>query len=216
MIELNLLPKEMRRKKRKMELPAIPFLQIAIGIVAVLVVCHILIVTLLFFRGGSLKKLKAEWESMQPQKEATDKVAKETNELEKRIAAIRKIAKPDISWTRLLSGLNQGMIPGIWLSNLNLKFQGRPYSPKTGGNPTTLVLTGYALGKSEVGTASVARLINSLKRSKNFSEYFSEIELESMNAKEFQGEEAMFFRLECAFKQAPKKQAPKKEKAKKK
>ena len=216
MIELNLLPKEMRRKKRKVELPSIPFLQIAIGIVAFLIVCHILIVTLLFFRSGSLKRLKAEWETMQPQKKATDKVARETNELEKRIAAIRKIAKPDLSWTKLLSGLNQAMIPGIWFSNLQLEFKGKSYNPKTGGNPTALVLTGYALGKSEVGTASVARLINSLKRSKDFSGYFSEIELENMNAKKFEGEEAMFFRLECTFKQPPKKKAIEKKKGKRK
>ena len=201
MIEINLLPKELRKKRRQETVPTIPVMPIAAGLVAFVIIFHFLLISINYIKNGTLKRLEKKWTEMQPQKKATDKIAQETTELEKRVNAVKKIAKPELNWTRLLSGLNQAIIPGIWLSSMNLDYKGKPYNPKNpSDHPTKLVLVGYAEGKSEVATTSVARFINSLKRNQDFFGYFDEIELENMRSQAVSGEETMLFHLSCDFK----------------
>ena len=200
MIELNLLPKELRKKKRR-QMPNIKPVPIAIGVVAVLVFTHLLLALLVMNNSNLLKTLKSKWEQMAPQRETTERIAKETNELEKRVTAVRMLAKPQLNWARIMSGLNQAMIPNVWLSDFRLLFNGRPYA--IGGKdkrPTTLVLTGYALGTSEEATSTVARFINSLKRNNDFFMYFDAIELKDMKNTSVAGSESMAFNLLCEFK----------------
>ncbi|MFH1552650.1 MAG: hypothetical protein ABID83_03310 [Candidatus Omnitrophota bacterium] len=206
MIELNLLPKELRKKKKPpAQLPRIPVLPIAAGVAVVLVVMHILFVLFVMNNNRLSRTLKAKWEQIQPEREKTESIARETNALQRRITAVKEVSRPEISWARLLSGLSQAMIPNVWLSDFELKFDGRAYNIKKGSErPTTLILTGYALGKSEAATTAVAKLINSLKRDKDFSEYFADVELQDMRTHEIAGEEAMAFSLACDFKKQAK------------
>ncbi|MDP8298961.1 MAG: hypothetical protein P9L88_03575 [Candidatus Tantalella remota] len=209
MIELNLLPKELRKRKKKkerssggpaIELPKLPLIPIVVGLLGVLIVAHLLFSLLVMNKSGLAKTLKGKWQEMQPQKEKTDAIARETNELDKKITAVRRIAKPDLSWTRVLSGLNQAIIPNVWLSEFALEFNGRAYSIKRGDEPpTSLVLKGYAVGKSGVATTTVAKFITSLKKNKDFSAYFDEVELENMRGQVIDGQEVMMFRLSCKF-----------------
>jgi hypothetical protein len=204
MIELNLLPKELRKKKKKTAttaIPEIPVLPVVIGVVVVLIIVHLL----LLFRIGSNRKLsvklKDKWEQMAPQKESADAFFYEFNNLQKRVEAVRKIAKPDLSWTRLLNGLNQAMIPNVWLSEFKLTFGEKGGKLKgSKDQPASLNLTGYAVGKSEVAMPTVGKFMESLKRNKDFSDYFEEIELEDIRNFVISGEEVMMFRLDCHFK----------------
>jgi hypothetical protein len=200
MIEIDLLPAGSRRKKRRVDIEAIPVIPIAVSLVALVVAAHLILISANYFRGGTLKRVETTWQELQPQKDATDRIVKETQDLQKRVDAVKKIASPELSWTRLLSGLNQAMMPGIWLSGMSVEYGGRPYNP-TGpsSHPTKLVLTGYAVGRSEVATTGVARFINSLKRSGEFSAYFKDIELANMSSQLVDGQETMLFSLSCDF-----------------
>lgn len=201
MFELNLLPPELRTKK-KAQMPEIKPVPILIGVAGVLIFMHFALAVLAMNNAHTLRNLGKKWEEMRPQKEITDRIARETNELERKVAAVRAIAKPKVSWTRLLSGLNDAMTPTVWLSDFKLLFGGKGYrSGKAGDVPTKLILTGYALGRSDVATATVAKFINSLKRSKDFFGYFDTIELLTMKSGSVAGEEVMVFNLTCAFKQ---------------
>lgn len=207
MIELNLLPKELRTKKKRQTVqqgPRMPIFHLAACIMAVLVTVNLLISLLVMNNKGLLKTLNGKWDQMEPQREKTSKVASEIASLQKKVTAVRKIAKPDLAWTKLLSGLNQAVIPNVWLSEFILKFReegGRRGAPKTVSElPETLDITGYALGSSESATALVGKFITSLKRNTDFSEYFDGIELKNMRGSEIADEEVMMFELECKFK----------------
>jgi hypothetical protein len=113
----------------------------------------------------------------------------------------------------VLSGLNQAIIPNVWLSEFNLQFNGRPYSIKRGDElPTALVLKGYAVGNSEAATTTVAKFITSLKKNKDFSHYFGDVELQNMRGQVMDGEEVMMFTLSCKFSESSKPSAPGKKK----
>ena len=202
MIEINLLPKEFRKKKKRPEQTLkIPVIPIAIGTAGVLVITHVLLLFILANRENFLKTLESRWEQMQPQREKTEKISRQITALEKKAVAVREIAKPDLDWSELLTGLNQAVISNVWLSDFQLKFQGRRGKKQTiDDQPVSLDLTGFALGKSEVATNLVAKFINSLKKNKRFSIYFTEIELEDMRNIEIDGEEVMVFNIGCRFK----------------
>jgi hypothetical protein len=137
---------------------------------------------------------------MQPQREKTDNIAKEINALDKRVEAMRKISKPDLEWARLLGGLNQAVIANVWLSEFQVRTSRIGESKGGMDIPVSLDLTGYALGKSEIAMSTVGKFMESLKRSKDFSGYFEEIELQNIRNAMISGDEVMMFKLICRFK----------------
>ena len=225
MIEINLLPKELRKKQQKQKkqkedtsgerkisavaLPdiRIPVIPICVGVLALLILAQ----TGLSFLGAKntslIKRLRLEWKGLEPQKKVLDKVRGEMAELRRRLTLIREVSDPDLDWVKLLSGLNQSVIPDVWLKGFKpIVLPGSVKAGAAANNmPDSLKLEGYALGKSEVATSAVARLINSLKANKDFSGYFEEIELQDIRSARVSGGDAMEFRLVCKFK---KKQAP--------
>jgi len=200
MIEINLLPKELRRKKKvtqqaAIEMPKIPVVPIGFGIVAVLVVVHLLFMAITISNKAKLSKLEKNWTNLEPQRKQTEKIAKEIAALTQKDLAISKIAKGSLSWTKLLSGLNKAVIPNVWLSGFDLKIN-EP-TKKVKEYTVNFTITGYALGASEQATALVGKFISSLERINDFSEYFDIIELENMRSSIIAGDEVMLFNLKC-------------------
>ncbi|MBU1083802.1 MAG: hypothetical protein ABIG55_00410 [Candidatus Omnitrophota bacterium] len=199
MIELNLLPKELRKtRKISVELSDIPVVRIAVALFALLLAVHISIVLLSGRSKGELDVLTLEWGQMQPQRDLIGKLTRETGEAEKRLKVIRGIAELGLDWSDLLRGLNDAVIPKVWLSEFEVKFDN---ADTKGGVkeklPVSVGITGYALGNSQEATSIVARFITSLKNNPDFAEPFKEIELHNMRAQEVAGKEAMRFMLEC-------------------
>ena len=196
MIELNLLPKEFRKKKKhSARIPSLPSLPIAAGVLAVFIALNFILGFFDMNSRNSLAVLNEKWDSMRPEREKTEKLTNEISSLEKRVAAIRKIAKPDLNWTKLLEGLSQAVIPNIWVSGFELK------SAKPNGKGF-FEIEGYALGKSEQATRLVSKFISNLEGIKEFSDSFETIELKNINKREFAEEEVMLFKLYCNFKEA--------------
>jgi len=200
MIELNLLPKELRKQKKR-DLPEIPLLPVAAGIVALLLVIYVAAFVWTKGMGIRLNVLKQKWQEMQPQKKVADAVVQKSQEMERRLKVTTDIATPEPDWAELLSGLNQAVIAGVWLSEFKPVFKKDTKDKIARTMPVALNLTAHALGESEVATSTVAKFINSLKKNKEFSKYFSEIELKKMQSQSIKGEEVMTFRLVCEFKQ---------------
>jgi len=219
MIEINLLPKEMRKQKKQKKQPKeeasesrisaialpdirIPVLPICAGVLALLVLAQ----TGLSFLGARntalTRKLQSEWKGLEPQKKVLDKIRGEMTELRRRLKLMREVSNPDLEWVRLLSGLNQSVIPDVWLKGFKPIVLPTSVAGATAANnmPDSLKLEGYAVGKSEIATSAVARLINSLKSNRDFSGYFEEIELQDIRSARVSAEDVMEFRLVCKFK----------------
>lgn len=199
MIELNLLPRELRKKKKKHfgRMPSLPFLPIAAGLIAVFISLNFVLIFFEIHKKKSLSVLNKKWESMRPEREKTEKLTSEILSFEKRVAATRKIAEPDLKLVNLLEGLSKGVDPNIWIERLDLKSVKRFDS----GNNGFLEIEGYAIGKNEKATLLVAKFISNLEGIKEFSDICETIELKNINKREFSGEEVMRFKLRCDFKE---------------
>jgi Tfp pilus assembly protein PilN len=208
MIELNLLPKELRRKKTT-ALPEIPLLPIAVVFVAVLVVVHVLIGGAFARVKGNEGVLRARWQELKPQKSKVEEINKSTKEIEAKLDATKFIITPPVDWSELLTGLNKANVQGVWLTAFQPVFRNTPERSARGARPgagqqtaygSVLELTGFALGRSEIATSTVAKFIDSLKDTEEFFEYFEEIELNDIRNQVLEGEEVMNFKIICRFK----------------
>lgn len=204
MLEINLLPKEMRVIKRQTVSDSVyfwPVVAVAVGVVGFLVFVYLLMGAISGAKFKAVERLETEWGSMMSRKLEFDKVSSEISELSKAVDSIREMSEPDVNWTMLLNGLGRAVTPGVWLSRLNLEGQGRVFDYRdTNEKPKGIVLTGHALGSSGVGTAEVAKFIASLKSTQDFEKFFQEIELVDMRAQPLLEHDTMFFRLKCDFK----------------
>ncbi|MFH1847413.1 MAG: hypothetical protein ABH869_07665 [Candidatus Omnitrophota bacterium] len=199
MIELNLLPKEFRKKKQASnQLTEIPVVVISACIVVFVVLIHILLVFFDARNNAVLKKLEQRWDQIQPQSKETEELSRNIVSIEKKVIAIREIAKPGFSWARVLSGLNESIIDDIWLSGFDLSFSRGKGSAQD--LPSAVNLTGYAFSETEKATSRVAKFIASLKNNEDFSRYFEDIEVQNIRNTEFAKTEVMIFRLICRVK----------------
>lgn len=193
MIELNLLPKELRKHKRTVtrELPILPA---AITIVIIVVLVQAVLLVSIHSKRARISGMERKWSEMGTNREIVDRIFGEINDLERRVEVSKNIGEPAFDWAELMSGLNQAMIPQVWLSEFVPSFP----KGKIEGEPTIMLnLTGYALGGGEVATSTVAKFMNSLKTQKGFFKYFDEIELKNMSKMVLDGEDVMKFSITC-------------------
>jgi len=202
MIELNLLPKELRKQKQK-TLPDIPIFFISICVLIVIIAVHVVLLGVWLGGKHQYSVLEQEWNDLQPKRMVIDKLGEQIKEMERKIGVTKELSTSGIDWVEILDGLNQAMIPGVWLSSFNTVFstvKDKKSEKKAG--LAKIEITGYAVGKSEA-TSIVGKFIESLKRNDNFIKYFEEdIDLQDMHSQIFEAEEVMTFRLICKIKSA--------------
>jgi len=215
MIELNLLPQELKKKKRKIELPEIPLVPIAVGLLGALILLQLFLSGLIFVSKKQLTSLDKTWKDLAPKKAELDGIKKEVSSIEKRTGAIDGLIEKRLNWSRLLNELSSTLTPNIWLTELaysekvvKVPVKKQPAIVKqktrrpgkaakqTEGMVRTLTLSGFASGRGEETTANVARFIRSLKTS---AKDFQEVELVSMKKSVVAEQDVMNFTLVCRF-----------------
>ena len=218
MIELNLLPQELRKKKRKkIELPEIPIIPIAIGFVGILVVIQFLLLGITFLCNTQVARLDKEWQNLAPKKSELDVIKRKISNTDEKIKAIEDLIEKSTSWSRLLNELSNSLTANIWLNELSYDERADQEATKSGkkaeskdakkvssskgkqGRTGILRLSGSAAGRGEEATTYIARFITSLKDNEDFFEDFEDIELISIKKGSIAGQDVMDFIIVCKF-----------------
>ncbi len=175
MIEINLVPSNLRKKENRgtealttIGLPK----EVLFGMGGVFIAILILIHLVLFgMWGGKLVQYmmyKIAWQKMLPAKKNIDSINEERKELRDKMATITDItSKNAILWSQKLNILSDSIPKGIWLTKITW-------------NNTVLTITGSAVSKFHDEIAIVGNLISNLKKEINFTKDFSSIELKSV------------------------------------
>lgn len=203
MIELNLLPEELRKRKKKFEMPEIPVISIAVVFIGFLVAVQLILSGWILMSKGQLVALDAKWEALAPAKAELDSIKKTLLDTGRKTNAIEALIAERLSWARLLDELSNSLSANIWLTELAYRSgqagpSGRPSS--AGSFEEDLTLSGSAAARGEQATQDIARFIKALKANKNFFKYFDDIELVSIREGLHADKELMDFTLVCKFK----------------
>ncbi|MCK4463002.1 MAG: hypothetical protein KAU58_01690 [Candidatus Omnitrophica bacterium] len=192
MIELNLLPDELKIKKTKaIEFAKLPIIPVSLGVLCVLIIMHTLLIFTVKINKTSLTKLKKEWESFSPKRNQMDKLKNRVKDINAKVKAIEELTQKRILWAKRLNCLSDSIHPNIWLSSL--------YYDKKSAIPT-LGLEGFATGTEE----DVGRFMDTLENSKEFFSGLQSIELGFTKRSLIDKQEVTNFRLICAFKERKK------------
>lgn len=201
MIEINLLPQELRVSTDK-KAPEYPLV-----LIGSLLLATAIIVSLFFSfsnKGVASKysELEARASALKEGRKQAAALSSEIKVLEDRLEVTKKIASPKVDWAEMLSGLNESMIPNLWLTGFmpqhNIGSKNRGAIDQN--NLSSLEITGFAVGRSEA-TSIVGRFIQSLKKNKRFYQYFKDIDMRYTERRNVEEKDVMFFKLVCKFKE---------------
>ncbi|MCX5703292.1 MAG: hypothetical protein NT066_02205 [Candidatus Omnitrophica bacterium] len=188
MIEINLLPEELRikagKKKAIIAVELKYFLYfIPLAILGLLICSHICLFAVYIFKNGQLGGLNKKYSSLEPQRKVLDAFNKEYAIMSEDALAMRKFADQRIIWSEKLNKLSLHLPSGIWFSDLFL----------TGGGDFTLRGSVISLRKEEVKL--LKEFIDSLKSDTVFFKSFNKIELASVQRETISGYDMFNFVL---------------------
>jgi len=192
MIEVNLLPKELRKPARKVniELPDVKFVPIAIGLVALIIFIQLALSFTVNAKRRRVVELEKKWSDLRPKKEEVLAIDRQVNALGDRLSSISDIKKTSVSWARKLNALSDSLIPGMWLTSLTVEDDsGRRY----------LSIRGNISSFWKDETAMIGKFMKTLKENRSFAKDFEEIKLDTIQQKTVKDSEVMDFSIKCYF-----------------
>jgi len=199
MIEINLLPPNLRVKKREpMKLPSLPIIPIAAGIVCLLFAIQVLLWFFIQVKSVSCDSLKKKVASIAASNKDAMNIDSSLREISSKVEAIDKLSSSRFKVAKKLNDLSDSMVSGVWLRSIDVKKGG------SGGEPgvlkEALILEGSNIVAGDSGEGSIGRFVNSLKENESFSSDFDDIELAKVERKKVQNTEIMDFIIICHFK----------------
>ena len=194
MIEINLLPEELKIQARRrqvvigIETKSLPYL-LSLFVIGILILQHMLLGVVIVFKSGQLHKLNSEWKNLEGQRKALDAFNKEYAIMSEDALTIRKFAEQRINWAEKLNKLSLKLPPGIWFNDLTFA-----------GSDLTLQGSVVSLEKEEIN--EIKKFTDSLKNDASFFKDFNKIELVSVKMRTIGGYDVFDFVLACALKPA--------------
>lgn len=203
MVDLNLLPGDLKRiqKKRagiKIKMPKIVPAPLIILLISVLLLSQGSIGLLAVTQRNRLIKLNAEFGKISAQEKMALALKKEADELNRRLTIIESLTSGSLLWSKKLYDLSGAVIDGAWLTSLSLSTE---ELAAKGARRQAMVLRGSAVSPAPGGeTAIVGKFIESLKENKGFFSDFEDIKVSSIQRKRLGEIEVMDFTIVCYFK----------------
>jgi Tfp pilus assembly protein PilN len=195
MIEIDLLPLELREKK------IIPFEQffqtkLFLTILGCLVLFHLFLYTANVINSRRLDTLQANWQNLSSKRAEIDRLKGERAEINRKIPLIEQLISNRLLWSRELNIISDLLIAGIWLNELSLEKQ----KTAKDGVLESLIIRGSAASRTKDEPALIGRFMQNLKDDSVFSANFT-VELGPIKKRLIGQTEVMDFILICRFKQ---------------
>ncbi|MBU1061254.1 MAG: PilN domain-containing protein [Candidatus Omnitrophica bacterium] len=194
MIEINLLPEELRKRKRApLNLENLDFemdkLKLLIG--GIFVGCLVLLIVILsagsFIRKSQIMRLKAKESLIAPQKSQVEMVDKEVNLLKNKLKTVGEITKRRFLWSQKLNELSDMVLPGIWFTRIYTDSSER------------LMIQGSVISKKEEAMATVGKFIKNIRAHSSFFKDFSNIELKTVQRRSIDDKDVVDFTIALYF-----------------
>ena len=199
MIEINLLPPNLRVKKREpIKLPSLPVIPVAAGIVALMLAIQVLLLVFIQLKSVSRDSLKRKIASIAASNKEAMAVDAALKAISSKFELIDKLSASRFDVARKLNDISDSMTSGVWLRSIDVKKGESPVEP--GILKETLVIEGSSITSGETGEAAIGKFVNSLKENASFSSDFDNIEIGKEERRKVQNTEIMDFVVICHFK----------------
>ncbi len=206
MLELNLLPKNMRGLKARKLKFASRMKYVKLGSVLIVISFGVVFFILMLFaqtHRSKVSRLEGEQANLAPRMTELESLEDEVEEIKKKLSVLETIVEQHVQFSEILEGLSRSTLENVWFTSFEAR-RGRSSSDFQRSRGRTddsgsLTLRGYVLGESEDATSQVAQLVTSLTNESLFSQFFKDIELENVQSDEIEGKHTMNFVIKCDF-----------------
>jgi Tfp pilus assembly protein PilN len=199
MIEINLLPEELKSKTKgrlpdqalaKNPLALIQdqvFIYAIVAILVLFILAHFYFVALSISKNANLVSLNRKWLALAAQKKSLDEFNQEFSATSKDANVLAQLNRQRIFWAQKLNELSLRLPAGVWFNEILLN-----------GNNLTIRGSVISLEKEEVGL--INRLLDNLKTTGEFTKDFSGWELSNVQKRSVGGYDIADFILVGALK----------------
>jgi len=174
MIDINLVPTHLRKKKKKdlfgggFKLPLEVVIGLGGGLLILLVFVHLVLLGINVSKLATHKKLKSSWEEISSDKEKVDVIISELRMLQRKQSAIKKLTEDKkVSWSRKMNILSKNLPKGVWLKKIAF-------------NEDAFFVEGSAISRQNKEMIGVHKFTSNLKRDDSFLTDLTDLELGSI------------------------------------
>jgi Tfp pilus assembly protein PilN len=174
MIEINLTPLALRKKKKSqvllkgLNIPWEAVIGLGGGLVVFLILIHTILLCVNIQQIARHKGLEKKWDALLPSKENVDGVVNELRVLQgKQKAAEGVLFEDKVRWSQTLNALSESLPPGVWIKRISLE-------------EGLFSVEGSAVATEVEGMINVHKFTARLKKEKKFLDDFTDLELGSI------------------------------------
>ena len=179
MIEINLIPNQLRKKRGidrtllgGLNLPAEMVVGIGAGFIFLLLMVHLVLLYFNITTFIQYRNLQTQWDGLKPVRENVDSAANELKTVQNKLKSIEEIiGNAHVLWSQKLNILSDDLPRGVWLRKLS-------------ANEKMFSVEGSALSKQNEEMINVHTFTTSLKEDKEFMKNFSDLELGSISRRQ--------------------------------
>lgn len=179
MFEINLLPKELRKKK--LVLLQADIIRLCVGLVGLCIILHIVLSLAVWAKRHSFNGLTSAYNKLLPEKNRIDSIKSEFKNLNEKIKLAEQVSSDTLVWAQILNKLSDIVPSNLWLTRLS-------YQPEK----SSIIIRGMVLEKDSDSMATIGQFINGWKDGR--------IEVDAVNKKYIKQVEILEFNLTCYLK----------------
>lgn len=182
MIVINLVPVELRKRKKhialkksKVRLPREAVVGVVGGCLLLLVCAHVALQGVIFSKQVKFKSIQEQKEALAAQKAAVDRVMSELNHRRERVKSVEAVTVAErILWAQKLNLISDNVPPGVWLT-------------RVARDEDNLVIQGTAVSRDGNEMISIHNFQSNLNHTEPFARDFDHIELDMIKSRRIQG-----------------------------
>ncbi len=186
MIEINLLPEELRvkAKSRNLEQAASKtgtgrnqdrlFIYAAALLLGIFILAHLFFAVRAIFENGRLVSLGRKWARMAPQKKTFDEFNKEFSLVSQDAGITRGLTSQRVLWAEKLNKLSLNLPAGVWFNDIAI-------------NNKNITIRGSVISLQKEEVSLINKLLDNLKEDTDFAKDFSVFELSSVQERSIGG-----------------------------
>lgn len=184
MIEINLLPRNLRKAEKKIN---VSYRAYIVLLVILLFFLHVLLFSLGMVERAQVNGLAHAWDDLSPKSKDSAQTREQIKVFEADIDLMKGLFVRKVVLTELFSSLNTSIPKGLWLERLSYSKDG-------------LVIQGSVVSLTQNEMTIIGKFLQSLKGSNVFSSVFSKIELTSVQRRMIKTYDVVDFILVGEFK----------------
>ena len=190
MIEINLLPEELKVKTKRLGKVSIEskyFLYLIPLVFAVLILAHICLAAVGIVKSLQFSQLNNKWKKLQPQRELLNNLKKEYDVVASNAELIQELNSRRLNWSEKLNRLSQDLPSGIWFNEILVSRQ-------------DFVLKASVVSLQKEEMSLINKFMDSLKNDTRFLIDFNKLELGLVQKKSVGGYDVVDFILTAKLK----------------